>query len=386
MTGSRNVWASGLILSSVLSGCRGGAVVGPSVGPPPSPTPSVTIVTVPVNPRPSPGTPGPSPSSTVLQTPLPSAPPTVTPTLAPGQTPSPTPVPTSPGPKIYVVNHSTFGAGNAGAPSVTVYPANANGDATPIATLAGSATMEDQIFFTAVDSNSTLYLGNQNGATNSGTVTAFTGPLGNVAPAKTLTGLAQPVGIAVDATNALYVGELGALEVYSPGATAGAPPLHRIAGSNTSLSGQSAYEVFVERTGKQDVALQNAVVTFPYGADGNVAPLQNIYGEATGIVYALGVAADSSGNLFVTNFNLNDVLEFGPSATGDSAPAATIASTSFDEPWGIYIDASDNVYVANRGNDSILVFAAGTFAAGIPTATISGAHTGLDNPTGVFVR
>ena len=267
-----------------------------------------------------------------------------------------------------------------------MYPITANGNATPIATLAGPATMENQIYYTAVDSNSTLYLGNQNGSTTSGTVTSFSGPLGNSAPARTLAGIYQPLGVAVDPMNALYVGESGALEVYAANAVAGAPPMRRIAGSNTTMNGQSVYQVFVESTGKQDLALQNAIITFPYAADGNVAPMQNIYGEATGIDYALGVAADSSGNIYVTNFNINNVLEFGPTSTGDSAPSSTIVSTSFDQPWGIFIDSSNNVYVANRGNNSILVFASGTFATGIPTATISGANTGLDNPTGVFVR
>ncbi len=353
------------ILVLVAAGCQGGAVVGP--GPSPSQTASAT--------------------PTARPTSLPSATPSPAPTPLPtGVTPSPTPIATPSGAKLYVVNHSTFGAGANGSPSVTVYPITANGDATPIATLAGSATNENQIYFPAVDSFNTLYLGNQNGSGTSGTITEFAGQLGNRAPTQTLTGLYQPVGVAVDAMNALYVGESGEYDVYAPGALPGAAPLHHIAGSNTTMNGQSVYQIFVERTGKQDIALQNAVITFAYGTDGNATPTQDIYGTTTGIVYALGVAADSSGNIYVTNFNLNNVLEFGSTSTGNTVPSDTIVGTSFNEPWGIFFDSNDNAYIANRGNNSILIFAKGTLATGIPSATISGADTGLDNPTGVFVR
>jgi hypothetical protein len=355
-----------LIAGVSFAGCQGGAVVG-------SPAPQAS------------GSPsGATPRPTSLATAPPTAPPTP---LPPGVTPSPTPEPTPSGAKLYVVNHSTFGAGNAGTPSVTVYPVTASGDATPIAVLTGAATMENQIYFTAVDSYARLFLGNQNGSTTSGTVTEFPGPLdGNIAPAQTFGGFYQPVGIGVDNMNALYVGEAGAIDVYAATAAPGAAPIRRISGSNTTLAGQSVYEIFVERTGKQDIATQNAIVTFPYGATGNVTPTQYLYGATTGIVYALGVAADSNGNIYVTNFTQNDVLEFASTATGDDAPSAVVASTSFDEPWGIFFDSSDTAYVANRGNNSILVFANGSLALGIPTATISGADTLLDNPTGVFVR
>jgi hypothetical protein len=367
-------YATALLSASIaavsLAGCQGGAVVGSPVANPSS-APSATPT-------------GATPRPTSLATAPPTAPPTP---LPPGVTPSPTPVPTPTGLKLYVVNHSTFGAGNAGTPSVTVYPITASGDATPIAVLSGAATMENQIYFPAVDSYSQLYLGNQNGSTTSGTVTEFPGPLnGNIAPTQTLTGFYQPVGIGVDRMNALYVGEAGAIDVYASGATAGTAPIRRISGSNTELPGQSVYEIFVERTGKQDVALQNAVVTFPYGATGNVAPTQYLYGATTGIIYALGVAADSNGNIYVTNFTQNNVLEFSSTATGNAAPSGIVVSTSFNEPWGIFFDSNDTAYVANRGNNSILVFASGSLATGIPTATIGGADTHLDDPTGVFVR
>jgi hypothetical protein len=293
---------------------------------------------------------------------------------------------------LYVANHDTFGP-VANNPTVTIYPASANGDATPVATLAGSATAEDEIWFPAVDPSGTIYLSNENQGESTGSVTEFA-PVTehlNVAPVATIGGLYQPEGLALDASNNLYAGVEQAIDVFAPGAS-GTPAtmLRQITGANTLLSTSEEYQVFVESTdstpGKIDVAMQNEINTYAPGANGNVTPLQAIFGESTLLVSVLGVAADSSGNIYAADNTVNDIVEFSSTATGDTAPTAIMKSTSFDQPWGIFIDPANTIYVANRGNNSILVFTSGTLPSETPSATISGADTGLDNPTGVYVR
>jgi hypothetical protein len=322
-----------------------------------------------------------SPSATSTPTPLATA----TPTLAPTATPLPSATPG--GLKIYVTNHSAFGAGATKSnPSVTVYAATASGNATPLAVLAGAATQENQIQYPAVDASGDVYVSNQNQAGNTGTVTAYAPPLGNIAPFATFGPYTTPEGVAIDNAGQLYVGTASTLFVYPANATPATAPLHAISGSNTQLTGALTYQVFVDASGKQYLALQNQIVTFAPGADGNATPQNNIFGMLTQLYFVLGVAADSSGTIYATNLNQNTVVEFSSTATGDAVPSGVVTSTSFNQPWGIFIDKNDTIYVANRGNNSIAVFSRATFATGLPTAVISGSATLLDNPIGIAVR
>jgi len=356
---------------SFLLGCNGGATIGPSPNgrgsPTPSPTPSSAATTP---------TPTASPTGTATAT----ASATATATATPTQTPTPGPTPS--GPKIYVVNHSAFGPGAASNPSVTVYTITASGNATPVATLSGSATNLNQPFFPAVDANGDLFVSNENQGRDSGTVTEYLPPLGDTAPTLTIAGLYQPTGLSLDTSGNLYVGMVSEVEVFSSAGT----PIRAISGSNTVLTGQSVYQVFVEASGKTDVVAQNQLTTYAAGANNNPTPQQAIYGEATTMVTNLGVAADASGNLFVTDNSQNRIIEFNAIETGNVPPTAVITGSALNQPWGIFIDANNTTYVANRGNNSILVFASGALATGIPTTTISGPNTGLDNPTGIYVR
>jgi DNA-binding beta-propeller fold protein YncE len=73
---------------------------------------------------------------------------------------------------------------------------------------------------------------------------------------------------------------------------------------------------------------------------------------------ALGIAPDSSDNIYVADWGNNRIQKFdsngnfitkwGTQGSGDG---------QFDEPTGIAIDSSGNVYVVDRGNSRIQVFA-----------------------------
>jgi len=211
---------------------------------------------------------------------------------------------------------------------------------------------------------------------------------GNFAPTRTIKDLDTPTGLGLDAAGNLYVATVDSINVYAPKAHDTAAPIRTIAGSNTGLI--NPYGIFVDALGNQWVADQNVVYEFAPGANGNVAPALTIGGPASGLQDTFGVAVDSSGNVYATNTNLNTVEVFSAATIGllggNVAPTLTVTSPAFDQPWGIFIDSANNVYVANRANNSIAIFSSLTFAAGIPSAVISGGNTGLDNPTGIYVR
>jgi hypothetical protein len=129
--------------------------------------------------------------------------------------------------------------------SVTEYAPNANGNAAPIATIAGSSTMLDAPEGLAIDAGR-LYAANDNGV-----VTEYALPLpagtDNLAPVATIsganTGLASPIGLAFDAAGDLYVVNLvvqnspaPSVTEYAPRASGNATPIATIVGANTTLN------------------------------------------------------------------------------------------------------------------------------------------------------
>lgn len=98
----------------------------------------------------------------------------------------------------------------------------------------------------------------------------------------------------------------------------------------------------------------------------------------------LGLAFDSSGNLWTGDYTNNRVLEFkAPFTTGMSASVvigqanftSSTGSTSasgMSEPYDVSFDNKGNLYVADYGNNRTVVFS-GTFSNGMSATTVLGA-------------
>jgi hypothetical protein len=174
-------------------------------------------------------------------------------------------------------------------------------------------------------------------------------------------------------------------------------------GSATGLNGPTdvavyAGNVFVAN-GTNDNSGNYSITVYPEGASGNVAPMTTIEGANTGLARPQSLAFDSSGDLFVSNFDGTpgdsggSVVEFTPSqydqsGTLDIAPYATLggSDTGLDGPWGLAFDSSGNLFVANELGDSITEYAPGAMGGDAsPANTLSGTDTGLDYPAGVAV-
>ena len=118
-------------------------------------------------------------------------------------------------------------------PSISVYPLDANGDASPLRVIQGPKTQLDWPGSMAIDSNTgDLYVANDAG--NSVLVFRRTDK-GDVAPSRVIkgnrTGLSNPVSVFLDAKNKeLWVSNMGkaSATVYSLTANGNAPPLRTI--------------------------------------------------------------------------------------------------------------------------------------------------------------
>jgi hypothetical protein len=160
-------------------------------------------------------------------------------------------------------------------------------------------------------------------------------------------------------------------------------PTVKIAGSKTKLNEPSGLaidpssgKIFVVNGGYQD----RRILIFPKSSNGNVAPAV-LGGSNVPVQSSEGLAVDSSGRLYVSDYTAKAIYVFAAGATGNTAPIRTIAgsATGLTEPVGMSLDSHGHLYVAQLRNDTAPIeeFAANANGNAAPIATIGGNHTKL---------
>ncbi len=229
---------------------------------------------------------------------------------------------------------------------------------------------------------------------------ATNGDVSPLAPAPT--GLAEPEFVAIDASGNIYAANLcnNTITVYAKGSNRDAAPTAIIGGSNSGLSSPAG--IALDSSGKIYVADDGAaaaptpvpasVFVYAAGSNGNVAPIATVSGSNTGLTYPIGIAVDSSGNIYVADQVARSVYVYSAGSNGDVTPIATISgdNTGLYYPQGIAVDSSRNIYVADEGMvdsivspPSVYVYSAGSNGDAVPIATITGSNTGLSSPAGI---
>ncbi len=311
--------------------------------------------------------------------------------------------------------------------SICVYPALGTStgilNEAPVARIAGSKTLLNYPYGIALDSDQNIYVANASGGPvvpheiyAVGSVTVYpAGSSGNIAPMAVIsgsrTGLALPLGIAVDSEGNIYAGNLntantknstfnvayGSITVYAPGSKGNVAPIATIAGSNTALvdiEGIALDSLGNLYTVGCETVYCFGVNVYPPESNGNVAPAAVIFGENTGLFFPVAVTLDTDRNHYVLNNEAGptgngSVTIYPAGSTGDARPSGTITSsfTGADGASGVAVDSAGNIYVANSISGyqgSIDIYPAGSFATGgPPMATITGADTGLSSPYGI---
>jgi len=190
-----------------------------------------------------------------------------------------------------------------------------------------------------------LYVANDGG----GNVLSYTPPY--TAPGTVMEPVGNPVAIAVDNENDLFVAAFGSGSGYSIAGNL----LEYTPASSTTISATLGNGMFEGPRGiavdaNRDVFAtdqgSNSVYEFtpPYGAATHIIP------SVTGNVYAIALSPNC--NLFITAGA--NVLEYAPPYTG--APVATISS-GLTNPAALAFDAVGNLYVSDTAARKVNVYA-----------------------------
>lgn len=134
---------------------------------------------------------------------------------------------------------------------------------------------------------------------------------------------------------------------------------------------------------------RDSIMAYAPPANGNLAPAWVMGWQLT----PCGIARDSAGRIYVTNYLNNSISVFAPDAKGAASPVATIrgSKTGLYRPTGIAVDSKGKVYVVNGGADFDLtdpvgridIYAAGSSGNVAAIAVIAGNHTRIENPHAV---
>ena len=247
---------------------------------------------------------------------------------------------------VDTVNNELFVA-NDNTDSITAYPLTANGNVAPVRTIVGAGTGLSVPVGLAVDAvNNELIVANQGGAASSVTVYARTAN-GNASPVRTIagaaTGLDRAQGLALDTVNnEIFVQNNGAtILAYARTANGNAAPLRTLSGAAAGFN-NNAYGIAVDTVNNELVVADqiNSILVFARTANGNTAPLRTITGAATGLNFPEDVAVDTVNNeLVVANASGNSVTVYSRTASGNAAPLRTIsgAATALNSPFFVAV-------------------------------------------------
>jgi NHL repeat len=339
----------------------------------------------------------PSAAATSSSTPTSTSTSTLAPTPTRTLTATPMPMPT-PSRSLAVVNATSN--------SITVFAMDANGDATPLRTVAGPHTGLANPTDVAADPGGRVYVVNNGGNPFSVTVYAA-GAAGDALPIRTIagsaTGLEFPVYARVDTAGTLYVSNAGRggpfskITEYAADANGNVAPVRILPFENPQTGLQCFFPgpLAIDAAGNllvasDPVSAAGEIATYPPGATDCTKPLRALSGAQTLLTGTSGLAVSSTtGRLVVSEQELlpPQVVEFSSAANGNTAPLAAIAgaSTGLLRPAGVAVDDAGSVYVANTTGNSITVYASTAVGDSVPVRTIRGPHTGLNVPGGIAI-
>ena len=178
--------------------------------------------------------------------------------------------------------------------------------------------------------------------------------------------LTGPIGVFVDATGNIYVGDAGdyRIQKWAPGASSGTT----VAGGNGPGSALNQlgdpWYLVVDAAGNLYVSdhAENRVLKFPPGSTGATNGVVVAGGNGAGAAanqlnYPGGLYVDAFGNVYVIDTGNERVQEWLSGATSGITVAGGngvgSAANQLSDPQGLYVDQHGNIYIADQSNERI---------------------------------
>lgn len=284
-------------------------------------------------------------------------------------------------------HHEIFVANADPISSITVYPANANGDLPPIRTLRGPTTTLGIPWALAIDpTNDELVV--FDGGT--GMVLFFPhDATGDVAPLRSFTPLTGAVGIALDVVHGELVQTNQTEVTFYPLTSTGrsVSPTRTLSGSATGLASasgvaidQSHDEIFVVNSDQQEVRV------FDRTAAGDQAPKRILSGDTTGLINPWPIAYDPAHDeLVIGGYLIPVVTTYARTATGGAVPLRTLSGsqTLLEGIRGVAVDATGRIYALDNIVPKVTSYDRAATGDAAPSTVLSGAVSGLAEPLAI---
>jgi hypothetical protein len=283
-----------------------------------------------------------------------------------------------------------FTANRDGKPShdggLLAFRITADGNVKPAVNIAGSNTTLSNPDALAIDKGDNIYAADDGGTQ----VAVFASNAhGNVAPTRVIGGpssnLGPTEGLTTNAFGELLVSSYSNNDIteYEAHANGNVKPINTIGGSHTQLNSPCGMVI----DGNGDIFVANgggsSITVYAGNAKGNATPIRVIQGSYTGLSKPFALALDHNGRLLVADES-SGVLVFAKGANGNVAPLQQITNVSYAD--GVMADSSNNIYVADWGHKAIEEFASDANGYATPIRAIEGSRTGFNGPNYLSLR
>jgi streptogramin lyase len=289
----------------------------------------------------------------------------------------------------------TVGTGNVGSVAISCHAA-----AAAVSLFAGTPFTPSRVTGTAVDSGGNIYEAANNEIrkiTPAGVVTtlAGSGTVGSsngIGTAASFNSLGQ---MAMDSAANLYVADASEIREITPAGVVTTVAGGLFPGLN-GVAVDSAGNIYATDN-NQIYEITSAGVTTTLAGSPTQGSADGT-GASASFNYPSGVAADTAGNVYVADFDNNEIRKITPTGVvttlaGSTTPGSadgTGASASFDGPSSVAVGASGNIYATDSHNNEIReITPAGVVTTLAGSTTTSGSADGIGTaasfnfPTGI---
>jgi hypothetical protein len=181
----------------------------------------------------------------------------------------------------------------------------------------------------------------------------------------------NPYGIAVDGAGNVFVADTNHAEVKEITAASGYTTVTELVHGSFSWPSGLAVD------GSGNLYVLDSGSVYKITAASNFTSVSTL---KSGLGSGYGIAVDGSANIFVSEFNANDVKEITFASGYTTVDTLAVSFGSFHNPMGLAVDAGGNVYVTSYWSDAVYEIAS---AGGYTTVTQL--ISGMAGPLGVVL-